>query len=192
MFWPLLLLTSLDGVRGATTLYGGAQNVVLPANLSSSYLAAFNTSLDYPANVQLLTYGNQAVGMIASSFSLSLSPFQNGQLIPDSMEHLFLDLTLHARLQLLAGNPTTGHHHRLCWPVSSVGISELLLPNLNRSLPVQMELSLPNQLRNWRLLLRFRSLLEYHHHGGQQSRHLAHIDQQNVLRYFTGELGPLC
>lgn len=81
MFWPLLLLTSLDGVRGATTLYGGAQNVVLPANLSSSCLAAFNTSLDCPANVQLLTYGNQAVAWNTSSLTLLCTPACNSSLV---------------------------------------------------------------------------------------------------------------
>ena len=54
----------LSSAVAATTLYGGAQNVVLSAGLSTSCSAAFNTSLNCPASVQLLTYGNAAVGRL--------------------------------------------------------------------------------------------------------------------------------
>lgn len=57
-----LLITEFHYVTADTTLYGGAQKHVLSTGLSSSCSAAFNTSLECPRSVQLLTYSQRAVG----------------------------------------------------------------------------------------------------------------------------------
>lgn len=51
----------------AATLYNGAQTTVLSPSMSQSCKDAFDTSIDCPANdIQLVTYGTDAVGMLST------------------------------------------------------------------------------------------------------------------------------
>ncbi|GAB7351193.1 hypothetical protein MBLNU459_g1635t2 [Dothideomycetes sp. NU459] len=81
-FCSLLLAVWVSaGFGQASTLYNGAQTVVLSAGMSQSCNAAFNTSLNCPANdIQLVTYGMYSVGWNTTQLQGLCTPACNASL----------------------------------------------------------------------------------------------------------------